>query len=299
MAPERGTLDVLTTDAQIESVHFDRAFVPPHAIGHRALAVNLSDLAAMGARPRAALLSLALPDALGVDVLDGLIDGLVALAGSHHVAVVGGNITRSPGPMMVDVTAIGSVRPRRVLRRSGGRPGDEVYVTGMLGDAAVGLAALRENPGATGVCVDRYLRPVPRVRAGALLGANRVATSCVDLSDGLADGLRQLAGACGYGMAIDQEALPISPAAREWLAGRAQEPVEAAAIETALTGGDDYELLFTMRPSHRGRLRGVQRLIADLPVTKIGVVTKGPDVIVRGAAGDRALPAGYEHFRRT
>src|SRR5690242_13086229 len=114
LEPERGAFDVLTTDAIIEGVHFDRHFVPPHAIGHRALAVNLSDLAAMGAQPRAALLSLALPDATDVVDIDALIDGLVRLADAHRVAIVGGNITRTPGPMMVDVTAIGSVRPRRV-----------------------------------------------------------------------------------------------------------------------------------------------------------------------------------------
>jgi thiamine-monophosphate kinase len=127
---ERGTLQVLTTDVQVEGIHFDRSFVPPDAIGHRALAVNLSDLAAMGARPRLALLSLVLPDALEVAALDGMLDGLLALAKTHRVALVGGNISRSPGPLVIDVTVTGGVKPRRVLTRSGARPGDEVYVTG-------------------------------------------------------------------------------------------------------------------------------------------------------------------------
>ncbi len=120
--PERGALDVLTTDAQVEGVHFDRRFVPPDAIGHRALAVNLSDLAAMGAAPRAALLSLVLPDALEVAAVDGLLDGLLALAARHRVALVGGNITRSPGPLVVDVTVIGSgaAAPRADARRARG-----------------------------------------------------------------------------------------------------------------------------------------------------------------------------------
>ncbi len=128
--PERGALEVLTTDAQVEGVHFDLRFVPPDAIGHRALAVNLSDLAAMGASPRVALLSLMLPDALEVATIDGLLDGLLGLAARQRIALVGGNITRSPGPLIVDVTVTGSVRPRRVLTRAGASPGDELYVTG-------------------------------------------------------------------------------------------------------------------------------------------------------------------------
>jgi thiamine-monophosphate kinase len=147
--PERGALDVLTTDAQVEGVHFDRRFVPPDAIGHRALAVNLSDLAAMGAQPRAALLSLVLPGDLETSVVDGLLDGLLALAARYRVALIGGNVARTPGPLMIDVTAIGSVRPRRVLIRAGARPGDEVYVTGAIGGAVVGLRRLQQLCGAS------------------------------------------------------------------------------------------------------------------------------------------------------
>jgi thiamine-monophosphate kinase len=286
--PERGTLDVLKTDAQIEGVHFDRRFVPADAIGFRALAVNLSDLAAMGARPRTAMLSLALPDDLDVSVLDGLLNGLLALAERHRVALVGGNITRSPGPMMIDVMATGSVRRRDLLRRSGARPGDEVYVTGTVGDGAAGLHLLRVDAAAAGPCVDRYLRPEPRVKIGAMLGRNRAATSCIDLSDGLADGLRQLATASGRGMAVDADALPISAGARAVLT-----------LDEAIAGGDDYELLFTVRPSHRGRLREVRRASGDVPMTKIGVVTREPGVVLKVEGSTRALPAGFEHFRGT
>ena len=286
--PERGALDVLTTDALVEGIHFERAFVPDRCIGHRALAVNLSDLAAMGARPRAALLSLVLPDTMAVAAVDAIVDGVITLAARQQVALVGGNITRSPGPLMLDVTAIGAVRRRRILRRSGALPGDEVYVTGTIGDAAAGLQMLRERPDAANECTERYLRPDARTRAGWLLGANRAATSCVDLSDGLADGAWQLAGASDAGIAIDPAAVPVSDAARAWLERAGADPLRAA-----ITGGDDYELLFTVRPSHRGRLRGVRRLLGDLPVTKIGVVTKGRAVTF----GGEAMPGGYEHFQ--
>ena len=314
IAPQRGEDDVLTTDAQIEDVHFDRRFVPPDAIGHRALAVNLSDLAAMGAQPRAALLSLALPGALDVAVVDGLMDGILALASAHRVTIIGGNITRSPGPMMIDVTAIGSVRRRRVLTRSGARPGDDVYVTGTIGDAAAGLRSLQAGCGAdlhgppggplrpaphdvdaphdADACEQRFLRPEPRVRAGLLIGRNRAASACMDLSDGLADGVRQIGEASGVGMVLDAAALPIADRTRRWYEAQGQDPVAAA-----IAGGDDYELFFTLRPSWRGRLRGVQRHLADLPITRIGTVTKERRFVVRTPDGDRPLPGGYEHFR--
>ena len=299
--PERGALDVLTTDALVEGVHFDRRFVPPDAIGHRALAVNLSDLAAMGAAPRAALLSFVLPDDLEVDVVDGIVDGLIALASRHRVALVGGNITRSPrlgsehvpGPLMIDVTAIGSVKTRRVLTRSGARAGDEVFVTGTIGGAATGLRSLQRLAGGpegrplrlnveadlqVGLNEQRYLRPEPRVRAGVLLGRNRAATACIDLSDGLADGLRQLGAASGVGITVDEALIPMVDGVPEF-------------------HSDDYELLFTVRPSSRGRLRAVKRQAGDLPITRIGIVTRDTRVILRTGAGDRDLPAGYDHFR--
>ena len=218
-------LEVLTTDALIESVHFDLRFVPPDALGHRALAVSLSDIAAMGARPRAALLSLALPPTLEVTVVDGLLDGLLALANTHQVAVVGGNVTRSPGPLMVDLTVTGSVHRRRVLTRTGARAGDDVYVTGLVGDAAVGLRSLqaRHATGPATASLDglagaevRYLRPEPRLRAGLMLGQHKAATACIDLSDGLGDGLWRLAEGAGLGIEVDEAALPVSADLRRW-----------------------------------------------------------------------------------
>jgi thiamine-monophosphate kinase len=290
IVPERGAFDVLTTDALVDGVHFDRRFVPPDAIGHRALAVNLSDLAAMGAEPRAALLSLVLPPSMEVADVDVMLDGLLALAADHRVAVIGGNVTRTPGPLTIDVTAIGSVRPRRALTRTGARPGDDVYVTGSLGGAAIGLRTLER--GTAGPGTDRYLRPHPRVRAGMILGRTRAASSCMDLSDGLADGVRQIADASGVGISIDSAAIPLGEGVADWHAREGGDP-----IDTALSGGDDYELLFTVRPAQRGRFRGARRQFSDLPVTKIGVVTKARDVHIRDGERVRPLPPGYEHFR--
>ncbi|MBM3779823.1 MAG: thiamine-phosphate kinase, partial [Acidimicrobiia bacterium] len=225
LSPVPRALEVLTTDALVEGVHVDRRFCPPEAIGHKALAVNLSDLAAMGATPRAALLSLVVPGSLAIADLDGILDGLLALAARHQVTIAGGNVTRAApagdGPLVIDVTAVGWVAPRRVLTRSGARPGDAVYVTGAVGSGVVGLRALEAR--AAGVVAPqvpgaelRYLRPDPRVRAGMLLGRNKVATACMDLSDGLADAVRQVAAASGIGVIIDADAVPIDPEVRAW-----------------------------------------------------------------------------------
>jgi len=140
--------------------------------------------------------------------------------------------------------------------------------------------------------VQKYLRPEPRVRAGLLLGRNRAASACIDLSDGLADGLRQIAGASGVGITVEEAAIPLADGVAEF-----HRNLGSDAMCAALAGGDDYELLFTARPAWRGPLRAVRRQAGDLPITKIGVVTREKGLILRSASGDRDLPLGFEHFR--
>src|SRR5262245_61603017 len=299
--PERSRADVLTVDALVEGIHFDRAFVPPDAIGHRALAVNLSDLAAMGAAPRLALLSLALPPTLPLADFDGLIGGIAALAARTRVHVAGGNLTRSTGPVMIDVTLTGTVKPRQVLKRSGARPGDHLYVSGTIGSAAAGLLLLRsgstETTSASSVversamdhCIDRYLRPEPRLRLGVMLSRNRAASACMDLSDGLSDAVYQIAEASGVGARIDADAIPIEPCARDVLAAGAD------AIAEAITGGDDYELLVAARPRFRGRLAAAIRH-GGVPLTRIGVCTDDGVIVLCRNGLDEPLPrGGYRH----
>jgi thiamine-monophosphate kinase len=298
--PERNRADVLTVDALVEGVHFDRAFVPPEAIGHRALAVNLSDLAAMGAAPRLALLSFALPPTLPVADFDAIVCGLTTLAAKYRVHVAGGNLTRTSGPLVIDVTAIGTVKRRQVLTRDRARAGDELYVSGTIGGAAAGLQMLRttlattEDTGDTATVsslVESYLRPEPRVRLGTLLSRNRAATACIDLSDGLGDAVRQLADASGVGATIDAAALPIAPAARAWFESRG-----ADALAESMAS-DDYELLIAVHPRTRGRLATARRH-AGVPLTRIGVCTPERAISIRSNGADSALPAGYSHFGR-
>ena len=296
--PVRNRLEVITTDATVDGVHVDRRFVPVEAIGHRAVAVNLSDLAAMGASPRLLTLSLALPDDLSVPDFDRLVDGALALAQRSGARLVGGNITRSPGPLIVDVTAVGSVHRRRVLRRIGARAGDYIFVSGLLGDARAGLALL-SNPGGMDAetwpdLVAHYLLPEPRLRLGQLLGQSGAATAALDLSDGLADGLARLTQDHGLGCEIDASALPISEGARALWRSR-----DADAVAEAVAGGDDYELAFTVRPKEARRLNAVARALDGLRLTRIGVVTRTPGCWLVDTDRHRTpIGQGYEHFRR-
>jgi thiamine-monophosphate kinase len=293
--PERNRLEVLSVDALVEGVHFDRAFTPPDAIGHRALAANLSDLAAMGAAPRLCLLSLALPPSLLVADFDAMIGGIAALAARHQMHVAGGNLTKSPGPLVVDISVSGTAKRRQILTRAGARAGDDLYVTGSIGAAAAGLQMLKEsgvNASTSNPCVARYLYPDPRVRIGLLVARNRAASAAMDLSDGLADAVHQVARAGGVGAVVDADALPIEPRAREWFASRGDDPTAAA-----VSGGDDYELLLAVHPK-LGRRLNEPRRHGGVPLTRIGVCTSDPAVLLKcGDAGHRPLPGGYQHFR--
>jgi thiamine-monophosphate kinase len=293
--PERNRLDVVTTDIAIEHVHFDRRFVPADAIGHRAVAANLSDLAAMGAAPRYLTLSLGLPADLPLADFDAIVDGALALASRHKAVLVGGNISRSPGPLIVDISAVGTVKPRKLLTRAGARPGDVVVVSGTVGAARAGLQQCQTGLQAGALqaesLIGRFSHPEPRIRLGLALARLRAAGACMDLSDGLADALAQLAVAGGVGMEIDADALPIDRDARQWFERSGADP-----ITEALAGGDDYELVFTMSPRHQGRLRAVTRVAHGLTLTRIGVVTSEPGVTLRRDGRRDALPAGFEHF---
>ena len=297
--PARGALEVLTTDALVEGVHFDLAFSSFSDVGFKALAVNASDIAAMGGTPRLALLSLMLPEHMASEDVDALLDGFAEMAAGAKVTLAGGNLTRSPGPLVVDVSLMGAVKPRKILTRSGGRPGDALYVTGSIGAAAAGLGWLRshprgapepDNPEMT-ECVARHRRPVPRLRIGAVAGRTKAASACMDLSDGLADAVRQIAEQSGTGAKVEADALPVHPGATSWFTGQGRD-----AIAAAMTGGDDYELLLAMRPRFKGRLRNLVRQAQGVPITRIGELTASREiVVVRGGRAD-PLPSGFVHF---
>ena len=293
----RGAYEILTTDSLIEGVHFRREWSSCRDIGHKALAVNLSDLAAMGAVPRALLLSLALPASLTVADFDELIEGFMELAKTSRSPLVGGNLTRSPGPIMISVTAMGITRRRRLLTRGGGKPGDLLFLTGSVGAAAAGLAMLeaatpRESVGVDAAeCVARYARPEARLRCGIIVARSRAASACIDLSDGLAAAARQLAEASGTGVELRGDAIPLHPGARRWF-----ESAGGNAVSLALAGGEDYELLFAVPARRQRSFQAAVRRGGALPVTAVGQLTREPGArLLRGNQREN-LSEGFSHF---
>jgi thiamine-monophosphate kinase len=294
--PDRGTLTAISTDALIEDVHFRRSWTGPGAIGHKALAVALSDLAAMGAAPRASLLSLALPAGFPVEEFDELIQGFAALASSSSAALVGGNIARSPGPLVLDVTVMGSVRRRRWLTRAGARAGDELFVTGSLGAAAAGLAMLESAVDSSALdepereCIARYERPEPRLRMGLVIARNRAATAAIDLSDGLADGARQIAAASRCGVVIEAGRVPMHPGVGRWAQRSAADP-----LPLALSGGEDYELLFAVSPRQRRAFEAAAKKGGKPAVTRVGRLSREPGAWLEREGRLEPLGEGFSH----
>ena len=298
--PERGRLDVFTTDSLVEEIHFRRGWTTPEAIGAKAVAVNFSDLAAMGATPRAVLLSLALPTTTPVTDFDRLLDGVIGACAAERAHLIGGNLAQSPGPMVVDVTAIGSIRRRRLMRRSGGRAGDDLYVTGTIGTAATGLAILQAGLDREGLteelrsCLARYERPVARLRVGRMVASARAASAAIDLSDGLAAAVAQLTEACGTGASIEAAAVPIHTGALAWTAKTGQD-----ALRFAITGGEDYELLMAVpRRRRRAFLAAVGRAGGGVACIRIGQLTKETGVFLDRDGQRDSLPDGFSHFAK-
>jgi thiamine-monophosphate kinase len=307
LRPPPGADLVAVSDTLVEGVHFP-AGSPAESVGHRALAVNLSDIAAMGATPRWALLSLTLP-AVDETWLEGFARGFGALARMHGVALVGGDTTR--GALTLGVQVLGTLPAGEGLRRSGGRPGDAVFVTGTPGDAAAGLALIQAGAQAgapQGTRVDasaaarealrqRFLFPAPRIVEG--LALRGLASACIDISDGLSGDLGKLAAASGCAAVLDLDALPRSAALAACFA-----PEEA--LRFMLEGGDDYELLLAVPPAQAARVAGMAGLtrIGELREASSGSSggSGGTRVMLRRRAPDGtleetpALAAGFDHF---
>jgi thiamine-monophosphate kinase len=284
LIPPPGCELVATVDSLVADVHFP-IDLGSRAVGHRALAVSLSDLAAMGAEPAWALLALTLPE-VDEDWLQGFSQGFLALATQHGVALVGGNVAR--GPLNISVTLQGTVPAGEALTRQGAKPGDIIYVTGHPGDAAAGLKLLQAGqPDLRDVCVTRFAFPNPRVAAGIALRG--LAGAAIDVSDGLLADLGHLLAASRVGARIEMSSLPMSERLLE-LHGRQK------GCELALQGGDDYELCFTIPAARTAELAARSQRLA-CPVTRIGSIEESAGLrVMDGDREVRIAAYGYRHF---
>jgi thiamine-monophosphate kinase len=289
LAPDPGMMLAISTDMLLAGRHFFPG-ADPGKLGHKALAVNLSDLAAMGADPRWALLAIALPDA-DEEWLAAFANGFFALAERFRVELIGGDTTK--GPLAISITVIGEVPPGLALRRDGALAGDDVWLSGATGEAALALAHLKGRVELEGevreACLDRLHTPEPQVELGGRLRG--LARSAIDVSDGLLADLGHILEASGVGAELAWESLPKARAIAECAD-------TALAAECLLAGGDDYELLFTAPPSKRAEIEAVGRDLA-LSLTRIGTAVAGePAAALRDSRGELiAMPrTGFDHF---
>lgn len=285
---------VATCDVQVEGVHFTWALCNPGDVGWRAIAVNLSDIAAMGGTPRFVLVSLVLPGTTPVGTVEDLYRGIADITARHAVVVVGGNVSSTSGPMVIDVTALGEVE--RVISRSGARPGDRVWISGTVGKSAAGRF-LAQHPAAAvpgrESLVMAYRRPTPRVELGTALAQVPAVTAMIDTSDGTASDLLHLVEASSAGVRLDAARLPLSSGLAEAARAARSDP-----LSWALSGGEDYELLFTAgREFGEGAPRLADRF--NVPLTCIGeILPKAEGRWVFDGTTSRPLAAeGWDHFR--
>ncbi len=287
---------VYTSDTIASGIHY-LPDDPADDVARKLLRVNLSDLAAMGARPEGYLLNAAFQPDVQEDWITAFAQGLAGDQERYGIQLWGGDTTRTHGATVLSLTAIGSVPQGRTLRRSGARAGDSIYVSGTIGDAAFGLkAALGElsdalDEPARGQLIDRYRRPRPRVGLGQALLARDLATAGLDVSDGLVADLAHLCAASGLGAEVAAADVPLSMPVQQLV------EQDGTALSTALTGGDDYELVFAVPPGRQDALLDLAREI-ELPLTRIGQLAAGRGVTVRGPDGEvvETGQAGWQHF---
>lgn len=276
---------LVTTDFSLEGVHFRREWHSAEVVGHRCLTRGLSDIAAMGGTPIAAFLSLALPRNLAQNWVSGFLKGVLNLAHAHHVILAGGDTAQSPGGVLVDVVVVGSAPKGKALRRSRARPGDSLYVTGLLGTAAAALRLLFAGRKILPSDFPGHFCPSPRIEVGKFLLDHELASAMIDLSDGLSTDLAHICEESGVGAELRATAIPRA------IAGK---PAREVDLRFALHGGDDYELLFTAARSKR-----VPSQIAGVPITQIGLITRGHRILLVNQRGIASTlqPQGWQHFK--
>jgi thiamine-monophosphate kinase len=286
-----------TTDMLLEGVHFDLSYADLYSLGWKSAAVNLSDIAAMGGVPRFCLTALAIPSGISVEQIKALYKGFHALCRKYNVDLVGGDTCRSEEGLTISVTALGEVEKKKMLTRTGAQPGDLIFVTGTLGDSGAGLeilgsgykgrgAAIR-GKGSKSALIQKHLRPVPRIEWARKIALSGCATAMIDVSDGLSSDLWHICEESRVGAEIAADKIPLS---KDIL--KSADHLKAAPIHYALSGGEDYELLFTVSPSGLKKFRSLK-----IVSTQIGSIIAGNKMFLTANCKRAVLnPKGFNHF---
>jgi thiamine-monophosphate kinase len=281
-----------STDMLLEDVHFRRSWHDPYRLGRKSLAVSVSDIAAMGGVPRWSLLSLAIPSDLPLDFIDEFMRGFQEMAAEFSVSLIGGDTCSSRSGLTISVTIMGEQYPDKIVRRNGAKPDDDIWVTGTLGDAALGLKLLENGESASSEFLTRILDPAPRVAAALALVEAGVVTAMIDVSDGVLADYGHIAEQSGFGGLIRIADIPLSNYFQNYAAA-----LPATPYQLALSGGEDYELCFTSRQTDREKIVACMKK-CGIAVTRIGIVTSFPEVTAFNTDGSLhcAKAEGFNHF---
>jgi thiamine-monophosphate kinase len=302
------SLLLATTDMLVEGIHFNLSTTDLYSLGWKSAAVNLSDIAAMGGVPRFCLTSLSIPSSVPVELILDFYRGFNSLARTHSAALVGGDTCASSDGLIISVTVLGETNKKRLITRSGAKPGDRIFVTGTLGDSAAGMELLqagsrrqksevRSQTVAASfssreekMLIQRHLRPEPRIEWGKRIASARCASAMIDISDGLSSDLGHICEQSKTGAIVHSGKVPLSAALR-----KAKERLRHSPLQYALSGGEDYELLFTVPPSGMKRFAELK-----IPATEIGTITRARKLFIIDEEGRKKplKPAGFDHFAR-
>lgn len=284
-------------DLMIEGVHFRREWIPSYFLGRKALAVTLSDVAAMGGVARFAMISIALPGGISTEFVDEIFRGLFDMAYENNVSIIGGDTSSSPEGIFIDTSVIGECESGKAITRSGARPGDEIYITGSLGASSLGLRLLEQGIRLEGEpdsprreALMKHLSPEPRLRFGATIGEAGLATAMIDISDGLSSDLWHILDESGCGALIRARSVSVAPCVKLMTEG------EDDKLKFVLHSGEEYELLFTARPEDKEQIQAVAES-ANLPIALIGEIISDKKFCVEYEGSLRPVDrSGYEHL---
>ncbi|MDD5757705.1 MAG: thiamine-phosphate kinase [Desulfobulbaceae bacterium] len=290
------TVSLITTDTLVEGVHFDLNWHPADRLGHKAIAVNLSDIAAMGGTPRFALLSLAAPSNLALETLDLFMQGFMAALAKYNVSLIGGDTVKSDQGLVLSITLIGEMDKQQVVYRSNAKPGDQIWVSGFLGQAAAGLEICRQGHSALQrnypELVAAHLEPIPEMALGRALANSGLISAMIDMSDGLATDLAHVCEESAVGAIVHAERLPLLPSTQQAAKSLGLDP-----RQLALAGGEDYRLLFTAAATANKNIQEMAHHAVGGQLHMIGEIVEGQGVFLHsGEQKDRIDFQGYDHF---